>query len=142
MKKPIGISPVTLCPVFIVGTYDDQDRPNLMNVAWGGVCCSQPVCLNISLRKATYSYAALVRRGEFTVNIPSRGRVREADYVGIYSGRDENKFEQLGLTPIPGEKVHAPTVGEFPLVIECRVLHTIEIVLHTQFIGEIVHVEC
>ena len=64
-----------------------------------------------------------------------------ADYVGIYSGRDENKFEALGLTPVASDTVHAPYPKEFPLVLECRIIHTIPIGLHTQFIGEIVDVK-
>jgi flavin reductase (DIM6/NTAB) family NADH-FMN oxidoreductase RutF len=37
--------------------------------------------------------------------------------------------------------VDAPYVAEFPLILECRLLHTLEIGLHTQFIGEILDVK-
>jgi flavin reductase (DIM6/NTAB) family NADH-FMN oxidoreductase RutF len=37
--------------------------------------------------------------------------------------------------------VDAPYIKEFPVVIECKVLHTLEIGLHTQFIGEIVDIK-
>lgn len=142
MKKSLGAE-ILVCPtpVYIVGSYDANDRPNIMNVAWGGVCCSRPPCLAISLRKATYTYDNIMRHKAFTVNIPTVTQVSEADYVGIYSGRDEDKFDELGLTPVKSELVHAPYVGEFPLVIECRVLHVVEIGLHTQFIGEILDVK-
>jgi len=142
MKKSLGAEIIIYpTPVYIVGTYDGQDRPNIMSVAWGGVCCSRPPCLAISLRKATYTYDNLTRNKAFTVNIPSAGQVHHADYAGIYSGRDENKFESLGLTPVKADHVHAPYVGEFPLVVECRVIHQLEIGLHTQFIGEILDVK-
>jgi flavin reductase (DIM6/NTAB) family NADH-FMN oxidoreductase RutF len=95
----------------------------------------------VSLRKATYSYDAIVARKAFTVSVPSENYLREADYVGIVSGRDVDKFAVTGLTPVRGEFVDAPYVGEFPLVLECRLLHTIEIGLHTQFIGEIIDVK-
>lgn len=142
MKKSLGAEIVVYpTPVYIVGSYDDRGRPNLMNVAWGGVCCSRPPCLAISLRKATYTYENLTRSGAFTVNLPSVEQVREADYVGIYSGRDENKFEALGLTPVESDLVNAPYVKEFPLTVECKVIHVLEIGLHTQFIGEILDVK-
>jgi len=37
--------------------------------------------------------------------------------------------------------VDAPYAEEFPLVLECRLLHTLELGIHTQFIGEIVDVK-
>ena len=138
MKKSIGNKMLTFpTPVFIVGTYDKKNLPNVMAVAWGGICCSQPLCLAISLRKATYTYENLKSRKAFTVNIPSEKYVREADYFGIASGREVNKFTRTGLTPAKSDLVDAPYVEEFPLNIECILLHTIEIGLHTQFIGEI-----
>ena len=39
------------------------------------------------------------------------------------------------------ELVDAPYVKEFPLVLECKLLRTVEIGLHTQFIGEIIDVK-
>ena len=142
MKKSIG--PKTLIqphPVLVVGSYDPDGNPNIMTAAWGGICCSSPPCVAISLRKATYTHGSIVASQAFTVNIPSADRAKEADYVGIYSGKTENKFESLGLTPVKSELVNAPYVQEFPFALECRVLHTIEIGLHTQFIGEIMDIK-
>ncbi len=142
MKQSLG--PRTLlfpAPVLLVGTYDREGKPNLMNAAWGGICCSQPPCIAVSLRKATYSYASIVERRAFTVGIPAEAQMREADYVGIASGRDVDKFAETGLTPVKSEVVDAPFAAEVPLVLECRLLHTLEIGLHTQFVGEIVDVK-
>jgi flavin reductase (DIM6/NTAB) family NADH-FMN oxidoreductase RutF len=142
MKISIGGKTLLFpAPVLIVGTYDDEHRPNVMTVAWGGICCSQPPCVAVSLRKATYSYGNIVSRRAFTVNIPSEDQVKEADYFGMASGRDENKFERTGLTPVASELVDAPYIAEFPMVLECRVLHTIEIGLHTEFVGEILDIK-
>ena len=112
-----------------------------MAVAWGGICCSDPPCVCVSLRKATYSYGNLVERKAYTVNVPSEKYIKEADYAGIYSGRDLDKFTKIGLTPVKSDIVDAPFVDEFPLVVECKLLHTIEIGLHTQFIGQIMDVK-
>jgi flavin reductase (DIM6/NTAB) family NADH-FMN oxidoreductase RutF len=128
-------------PVLMVGTYGHDGKPNLMNAAWGGICCSQPPCVAVSLRKATYSWAGIVERKAFTVGIACETRMAEADFVGIASGRDVDKFTSTGLTPVRSDLVDAPYAAEFPVVLECRLLQTIEIGLHTQFIGEIVDVK-
>lgn len=142
MKKSLGAKTLLFpTPVLMVGTYDQNGKPNLMNAAWGGICCSQPPCVAVSLRKATYSYSAIVERKGFTVGIACQGKMAEADYCGIFSGRDLDKFAVTGLTPVRSELVDAPYAEEFPVVLECRLLHTIEIGLHTQFIGEILDVK-
>ena len=142
MKKSLG--PETIIyptPVLVVATYDKNDKPNMMTVAWGGVCCSKPPCVAISLRKATYTYGSIVEKKAFTVNIPSEKYIKEADYVGFVSGKDVDKFSTTGLTPVKSDIVDAPYVEEFPLILECKLLHTIEIGLHTQFIGEVIDVK-
>jgi flavin reductase (DIM6/NTAB) family NADH-FMN oxidoreductase RutF len=142
MKKSIG--PKTIIyptPVLIIGSYDKDKKPNIMAVAWGGICCSQPPCVAISLRKATYTYHSIMENKAFTVNIPSSDYVKEADYVGMFSGKTENKFESTKLTPVKSDLVNAPYIEEFPLILECNLLKSIEIGLHTQFIGEILDVK-
>ncbi len=125
-------------PVLIVGTYDKDGKPNVMTVAWGGICCSSPPCIAISLRKVTYSYKSIIERRAFSINIPSEKYVVESDYVGMVSGKREDKFFTTGLTAVRCEHVDAPYIEEFPLILECRLLHSFEIGLHTQFIGEII----
>lgn len=124
-------------PVFAVGTYDREGRPNVMIVAWGGLCCSQPPSVAISVRKATYTYSNLMDKMAFTISIPSEDYLKEADYFGMVSGKTNDKFSKTGLTPERAEHVDAPYVKEFPLILECKVTHVVEIGLHTQFIGEI-----
>ena len=128
-------------PVLIVGTYDAAGRPNAMVVAWGGICCSKPPCLNISVRKATYTYGNLMEKKAFTVSLPSSDHAAAADYFGVASGRDADKFAVAGLTPVRSQLVDAPYVGEFPVVLECKVVHTAELGLHTLFVGEILDVK-
>jgi flavin reductase (DIM6/NTAB) family NADH-FMN oxidoreductase RutF len=141
MKKSLGprIS-VYPTPVWVVGSYDAEGKPNVMTAAWGGVCCSKPPCVYVSLRQATYSYGNLMARKAYTVSVPSQDHVLEADFFGLASGRDVDKFAKTGLTPERSEHVDAPYVAEFPIVLECKVVHTIELGLHTQFVGEIVNV--
>lgn len=142
MKTSFG--PKTLAfpnPVWCVGSYDADGRPNLMTIAWGGICCSKPPAVTISLRKATYTYGNIMARKAYTINIPSVAHAKEADYVGMASGKNEDKFQKTGLTPVKSDLVDAPYVAEFPMILECRVIHTHDIGLHTQFIGEILDVK-
>jgi flavin reductase (DIM6/NTAB) family NADH-FMN oxidoreductase RutF len=142
MKKSFG--PRTLIfptPVWCVGSYDANGKPNVMTIAWGGICCSKPPCVTISLRKATYTYGNIMNRGAYTLSVPSEKYVEAADYYGMASGRTENKFEKTGLTPARSELVDAPYVAEFSMVLECNVVHHYELGLHTHFVGEILDVK-
>jgi flavin reductase (DIM6/NTAB) family NADH-FMN oxidoreductase RutF len=142
MKKSIGAQTIVYpTPVFVVGTYDRGGRANAMTAAWGGICCSSPPCVAVSLRKATYSYSNMVERKAFTISIPSEKYVKEADYFGIASGKKTDKFSVTGLTPVKSDLVDAPYVDEFPFVLECALRHTLEIGLHTQFVGEVLDIK-
>jgi len=142
MKKSIGAQTIIFpTPALVVGTYDQAGKPNLMTSAWGGICCSNPPCLAISLRKATYTYSNIIERKAFTINILSETQVKEADYYGLTTGRNKDKFSITGITPIKSDLVDAPYGKEFPLVLECKLFHTLEIGLHTQYIGEIMDVK-
>jgi flavin reductase (DIM6/NTAB) family NADH-FMN oxidoreductase RutF len=142
MKKSLGAKTIVYpTPVFVVGTYDKAGKPNVMTAAWAGICCSVPPCVAVSLRKATYSYGNIVARKAFTISIPSEAHAPQADYFGIASGKTQDKFAKSKLTPVKSDLVDAPYVKEFPVTLECRLLHTVEIGLHTQFIGEILDVK-
>lgn len=138
MKKNIGpklgIYPT---PVVVVGTYDHENRPNLATLAWTGVCCSEPPSVQVSLRKSRHSHAAILEKKVFSVNIPSRQFLVETDYCGLASGKDSDKFETTGLTPVKGEKLDVPLVLQFPVSMECRLTHTLELGSHDLFVGEI-----
>ena len=100
MKKSLGAKIiVSATHVWAIGTYDSEDKPNMMTAAWGGVCCSQPPCVAVSLRKATYSYGNIVTRKAFTVNVPSADYLKQTDYVGIYSGKKWINFHFPNLPP-------------------------------------------
>jgi len=142
MKKSLGAKALVFpTPVFLVGTYDKAGKPNVMTAAWGGLCCGQPPCVAVSLRKATYSYSNLVARRAFTICIPSEAQAKQADYFGLASGKTIDKFARTGLSAERSQLVDAPYVKECPLVLECKLAQTFELGLHTQFIGYIVDVK-
>jgi flavin reductase (DIM6/NTAB) family NADH-FMN oxidoreductase RutF len=139
MNKSLGAKTLIYpAPVLVVGTYDKAGKPNVMTASWGGICCSQPPCVAVSLRKATYSYASILERKAFTISIPSEKHVKEADYFGLVSGRSIDKFAATKLTAVRSKLVDAPYVKEFPLVLECKLVHVVELGLHTQFVGEVI----
>ena len=142
MKKSLSANTcVYPTPVWVVGTYGEEDQPNVMTAAWGGVCCSKPPCVAVSLREATLSHGNIIRSKAFTINIGTEKFATEVDYFGISTGRNVDKFAATGLTPQRSTCVNAPFIAEFPLVLECRLMKIVEIGLHTQFIGEIVDVK-
>lgn len=142
MKESIGAKALVFpAPVFVVGSYDKDGKPNVTTASWGGICCSQPPCVAVSLRKSAASYDNLLKRKAFTISIPSEKHVKEADYFGLVTGHNTDKLPAAKLTPVKSKLVDAPYVQEFPMVLECKVVDVAEIGMHTQFIGEIVDVK-
>jgi flavin reductase (DIM6/NTAB) family NADH-FMN oxidoreductase RutF len=126
-------------PIYLVATYDGAGKPNVMTVGWGGVCCSNPPCISVSVRKATHTYHALMERKVFTANLPSEDFADAVSYFGKASGKNEDKFEKTGLTPMRSNYVDAPYIEEMPINLECKIIQIHEIGSHIQFIGQIVN---
>jgi flavin reductase (DIM6/NTAB) family NADH-FMN oxidoreductase RutF len=141
MKRSFG--PRTIAyplPVFVVGTYDSAGKPDAMVAAWAGICSSDPPSIAISIRPSRHTYKNLMETMEFTISIPSTSYMAQADYFGIESGENTDKFAVCGLTPVRADHVNAPYVGEFPVVLECRVIRTFDLGTHPQFVGQILDV--
>ncbi|MDD2219017.1 MAG: flavin reductase family protein [Desulfoplanes sp.] len=128
-------------PVWVIGSYDRKGNPNVMTSAWCGICCSKPPCLAVSIQTPRYSFPGIMEHKAFTVNIGSVDQINAVDYFGMVSGSKEDKFKATGLTPVRGEKVDAPYIDEFPLIVECKVVGVNELGVHTQFVGEIMDVK-
>ena len=96
--------------------------------------------VSISVRPERYSYPILKETGEFVINLTTRELAFATDYCGVKSGRDVDKFRELGLTPVPAEQVKAPLIGESPVNIECRVRQVMPLGSHDMFIADVVAV--
>lgn len=116
----------------------DMEHPNLLTVAWTGIVNTHPPMVYVSIRPERYSYGLIEKSGEFVINLPPAALVRAVDLCGVRSGRDVNKWEISGLTPIPSSKVSAPTVEQCPLALECRVERVLPLGSHTMFLARIV----
>lgn len=142
MKASLGPKTLILpTPAWVIATFDKDGKPNAMTAAWAGVCCSDPPCVAVSVRKSRLTYEGITTHKAFTVNVPSERYLAETEFFGLTTGRREDKFAATGLTPVASELVNAPCIAEFPLVLECRLLHSFELGIHTQFVGEIVDVK-
>lgn len=142
LKRSLGaINFADPLPIWLVATYDENGRPNMMTAGAGAICNMRPPCLMISLRKATYTYGTILERKAFTVNIPSEGYWKEADYAGMVSGRKTDKFSDTGFTAVRSELVDAPLIQECPVNIECRLLDKMKLPSHMMFIGEVLDVK-
>ncbi len=130
-------------PVVLVSVADVNGRYNLFTVAWAGTVCTSPPMVSISVRPERYSYPILRETGEFVINLTTRKLACATDYCGVKSGRDVDKFRELGLTPLPGSKVRAPLLGESPVNIECKVVQMLPLGSHHMFLAEVaaVHAE-
>ena len=121
-------------------TVGEGERANMLTVAWTGILATVPPKTYISVRPSRHSHALLLEYGEFVINLPSVELAKKVDYVGIYTGKKVDKFEKCGLTKQKSKVVGAPTVGECPIALECRVTERIPMGSHDVFIADIVSV--
>ena len=74
-------------------TDDGEVINNILTVAWTGIVCSKPAKTYISLRPSRYSYELVRKSGEFVINLTTTELVNAADFCGVRSGRNFDKFE-------------------------------------------------
>ena len=110
-------------------------------MAWTGTVCTNPPMCYISVRPERHSYEIIRRTGEFVINLTTRDLARAADWCGVRSGRDYDKFREMGLTPGKALEVAAPIVEESPVSIECRVRQVLALGTHDMFLAEVVAVQ-
>ena len=127
-------------PAVLVSCGTSPEEYNLLTIAWTGTVCTNPPMCYISVRKERHSYDIIRRTGEFVINITTEELAKATDWCGVRSGKDENKWEAMGLTPMRTEHVKAPIVAESPLSICCRVRQVVELGSHDMFIADVVNV--
>ncbi len=127
-------------PVVMVSVADKAGNHNIITIAWAGTICSNPPMVSISVRPERHSYKMLKETGEFVINLTTKDLVYATDYCGVKSGRDVDKFKEMNLTALPGEKVKAPLIAESPVNLECKVTEVIPLGSHDMFLAEVVAV--
>ncbi len=125
-------------PAALISCGASEEEYNIVTVSWLGTLCSNPPMCYISLRPERHSYDIVKRRGAFVINLTNEALARAADWCGVRSGRDFNKFSEMKLTALPAESVDAPLIAESPLCIECRVKEIIPLGSHHMFVAEVI----
>lgn len=120
--KDLGVKPYLFpMPVLMIATYCDDGKVDVMNMAWGGICDTDKVALNLDETHKTSEN--IKKRRAFTLSVADIAHLKEADYFGIVSSNDvPDKFERTGLTAVKSQKVDAPIIAEFPLTLECELM--------------------
>ncbi|HEX3013755.1 MAG TPA: flavin reductase family protein [Methanobacterium sp.] len=124
-------------PIFIIGTYDKEGKPNAMNAILGEISGSDPQHISVSIKETTFTHKNILDKEAFTVNIPSATYIEEIIDLKTECGKNEDKFTATGLTPVKSELVDAPYIKEFPLALECKLVKATERGLCTSFTGEV-----
>ncbi len=141
MKKDLGtLTAVFPMPVLMIGTYGENDEVDVMNCAWGQICDDDKIVLFLARDRKTL--ANMKKHNSFTVSIADRAHLKEADYFGMVSGnRSRDKFAKSGMHASPSDKVHAPLIEEFPVVMECILAEIIDSEHLFGIVGTIVNVK-
>lgn len=139
-KVPFGAGTI-LSPVpAVIVTCGSLEKPNALTIGWTGIVNSSPPKTYISVRPERYSYNLIKESGEFVINLTTAELARETDYLGVRSGRNEDKLAKLGLTVSAAQNVSAPILDKSPVSIECRVERVIPLGSHDMFLADIVAV--
>ena len=128
-------------PAVLVSVADSAGNDNLITIAWTGTVCSDPAMTYISVRKERYSHHMLKENKEFVINLVSKELCRAADFCGVRSGCDLDKFEATGLTREKASTVNVPLVKESPVNIECKVTQVLELGSHDMFLAKVTAVQ-
>ena len=119
-------------------TCGNNEKANILTVAWTGTVNTKPPMTYISVRPQRYSYNIIKDSGEFAVNLIPSSLIYKADYCGIFTGAKVDKFEKCGFTKAPASVISAPLIAECPISMECKVKSIIPLGTHDMFLAEIV----
>jgi flavin reductase (DIM6/NTAB) family NADH-FMN oxidoreductase RutF len=95
-----------------------------MTMSWHMMLDFEPPLVGCVVSSANHSFAALRATKECAIAIPARDLAVKVVKVGNSSGRDIDKFEAFGLTPIPAEHITPPLIAECFANLECKVTET------------------
>ena len=129
-------------PAVMVSTADKAGNSNILTIAWTGTVCTNPPMAYISVRPERYSYHMIRESGEFVINLTTKKLARAADYCGVRSGKDVDKWKECHLTRGTASTLkYAPVIEESPVQIECRVKSIQELGSHHMFLAEVTAVQ-
>lgn len=124
-------------PAVMVSCERKGEKPNIITLAWAGTICSDPAMVSVSIRPERYSHDIIEESGEFVVNLVTTELLRSCDWCGVRSGRNFDKFKEMGLHVYRPEISGAPAIQESPVNIFCKVDRIERLGSHDMFIGEV-----
>ena len=141
IKKTFNGFPI-LAPVPpVMVSCGSMESSNIITIAWTGIICSDPPMTYISIRPERFSYDIINKSKEFVINLVPSSLIRKTDFIGTYSGRKIDKFQETGLTKEKASFIDAPMISECPVNIECIVKDITKLGSHDLFLSEIVKVD-
>ena len=110
-------------------TSSGDGEPNVMTIGWGtvGIIWGLPIFAAL-VRPSRYTYSRLEEVREFTINVPGKELSKAALHCGTVSGRDNDKFKDMGLTVVEAKEVKVPIIQECVMHYECRVVHENDVI--------------
>ena len=123
--------------LIVTGT---MEKANIVTIAWVTLLTSSPPTLGISVGTKGFSGNEILKNKHFTVNIANADNMVEADFCGITSGRDIDKFDKTGFTKMESKHIPSPIIKECPLNLECKLIKSSIVGTTNHFIGEILEV--
>lgn len=116
----------------------DMKNSNIITVAWTGIINTNPAMCYISVRPERFSHELIKKNGEFVINLTTKELARATDWCGVKSGRDFNKFKEMGLTKEKATIVKLPMIAESPISVECKVDKIVPLGSHDMINAKIV----
>lgn len=119
-------------PVVLLTTARNG-RANVMTMSWHMMVEFEPPLIACVVSSADHSFAALRATRECVIAVPPVEIAEKVVQVGNASGRDIDKFEAFGLTPLPA----APLIAECFVNLECRIADTRLVNRYNLFVLEV-----
>ncbi|HXR37803.1 MAG TPA: flavin reductase family protein [Terracidiphilus sp.] len=124
-------------PVVLLTTAQ-KGQANIMTMSWHMMVEFEPPLVACVVSNRNHSFAALRVTKQCVIAIPALELAPRVVEIGNCSGRDMDKFERFGLTPVPAKRVAAPLVAECCANLECKVVDTQMVNRFNIFILEVV----
>jgi len=127
-------------PKILVSCRGKNGENNALAVAYCGNCSYDPPMVMVGIVPTRHSYKMIKESGCFVVNIADQNYQEVFNYLGSFSGRDENKLAAKNVAIQDGTIVNAPLLTDCPVNIECTIADSIMTGSHEMFIGKIEYV--
>ncbi|MEH0196474.1 flavin reductase [Caulobacter sp. CCNWLY153] len=122
--------------VLISSAYEGET--NIMTLGWHMMLGFAPALVGTYIWTGNHSYDLIRQSGECVINLPTVDLLDAVVAVGNSTGGRSDKFESIGLTPVPAQRVGAPLIAECYANFECRLIDDSQVDRRGLFIWEVV----